>query len=182
MQEDLRLLMMRDVIDQAIQMVEQAVDIGVCDQLRCSIRDFNAKLDVLTETYPEVDELLNLITQNRWCELVDCGAGKPKPLSTADLSKPFVYDRKFGVFHCRLSHQMLMATLYGWHTGIDIDDNEDNLDYGQLADKYLEEIPGTCFLSSMAQFNENRVTCWSKDSLNAFELGFFDKFDYIGEF
>lgn len=39
-------------------------------------------------------------TPQQWQMLVEAGAQEPLPLHIADLSRPFVYDRMIGVFHC----------------------------------------------------------------------------------
>lgn len=101
----------------------------------------------------------------------DCGIGNPVPLAKADLSRPFIYDRAYGVFLCQHGHhQVAMSLLLAWHH-----DCDHGIDVGQklglsfsdgTADYYVEHTPGVCFKSSVGSNPE----AWQRGSLNAMEL------------
>ncbi len=113
-------------------------------------------------------------TQDQWCQMVSSQMSMPVPLYEADLDKPFVYDRKWGVFYVTCGyHWMAMGTLLAFRNGYD-----DPFDYGrflglsgynslhELADKWILETEGTCFASSM---DEETITVGKRGNLNAAE-------------
>lgn len=121
-----------------------------------------------------------------WWKMVDFGLSMPVPLHKADLTKPFVYDRSFGVFYVPAAkHQSAMSLLLAWQLGkqnyldiepSDIDIHECNLsDTGVLSDYYLEHTKGTCFLSSVSK----KIKAGKKGNLNSDELDCFGMVDYL---
>lgn len=115
--------------------------------------------------------------QELWWKMCDYRMSEPVPLEKADLSKPFVYDRAFGVFYVGASHhQSVMALLFAWHR-----DHEDYLDldvsgFGlrepcpiDLAERYLTMHVGTCFKSSVSQ----KVICGFLKNMNEKERDYF---------
>jgi hypothetical protein len=120
-----------------------------------------------------------------WWAMCDAGMSFPVPLRKADLSKEFVYDRRYGVFHCNFGkHQFVMALLLAWDQGVknylDIDHKKLNIsDWGKreiynFADYYLENTKGTCFLSSQSK----SIKVGKKGNLNSMELDYFSPIHY----
>lgn len=89
---------------------------------------------------------IQIITEEQWWDISDY-ASMPIPLREFDMSYPFVYDRRYGIFRCNFScHQILMATIYEWEHG------EQARTYNfpfDIADRYIIETPGTSFMSSV---------------------------------
>ena len=121
-----------------------------------------------------------------WWAMCDAGMSLPVPLRKADLSKEFVYDRRYGVFHCDFGkHQSVMALLLAWDHGVH---NYLRIDYKSLnigefgksdacsyADYYLENTKGTCFLSSQSE----TIKVGRKCNLNGLELDYFTPVQYL---
>lgn len=94
--------------------------------------------------------------------------------------RPFVYDRSYGAFILDIYHERLMAVLYMFHM---------DYPYAQMldevcgvkcfgyADKFLKEIPGTCYLSSCGV----NVEAGLIKNLTASEHKFFGDVDFIFE-
>ncbi len=80
----------------------------------------------------------------------------PIPLSKANLSHPFVYERRWGVFYVpNGKHQAAMSVLLAFQhnlqCGIDVAEKL-NLEYSaETADYWLEHTPGAAFLSSVSK-------------------------------
>src|SRR5882672_2654102 len=66
-------------------------------------------------------EIKNL-TGGLWNRFCDARMSFPVPLHESDLTKPFIYDRAYGVFYVAFGHhQVAMHTLLAIH-GVEIDD------------------------------------------------------------
>jgi len=103
-------------------------------------------------------EIKNL-TGGLWNRFCDARMSFPVPLHESDLTKPFIYDRAYGVFYVAFGHhQVAMHTLLAIH-GVEIDDISSG------ADMFIEEIPGTAFRSSVGKC----IITWSLKNLNAIE-------------
>jgi len=105
-------------------------------------------------------------TDEQWWLMCDCGLSLPEPISKADLSKPFIYDREYGVFYCNFgTHYLGMWCLLSFQDGIE------NLpsDHHVAADKWLSDKSGRAFKSSVSRgVFAGKIGC-----LNAIERRFF---------
>ncbi len=95
-------------------------------------------------------------SDKQWWKMCDAQMSLPVPLSKADLTRSFVYDRDFGVFYVQFgNHQVAMSLLLAWQHGCDdgIDVGEKlSLNFsGETADHWLEFTPGAAFLSSVGK-------------------------------
>jgi len=120
----------------------------------------------------------NLYTDSQWYAMVDAGLSAPQPLATAGfLNDMWVYYRPWGIMYVPTGyHQRAMATLFTIHHG-----HLDTIDYAaslgikgyraneELADRFLMELTGTAFKSSVGQ----SATTGSLSSLNAIERRIF---------
>jgi len=81
----------------------------------------------------------------------------PVTLKNADLSLPFVYDRKWGLFYVPMGyHQSVMATLLAFHSDClnyqELSEKmQQKLSQSECADTWLETIPGAAFKSSVGK-------------------------------
>lgn len=97
-----------------------------------------------------------IFTDKMWNKMVDFNMSLPVPLKKADLHKPFVYDRKFGVFYVPSGyHSMVMSLLLAWQHGFDSPvDVAHKLRLrlsGDTADHWLEHTHGAAFRSSVGK-------------------------------
>lgn len=97
--------------------------------------------------------------------------GQPVPLHEADLTKSFVYDRRWGVFYVPFGHhQLAMATLLAFHHGYTkalVAAKELGLKgSAEAADRWLEATPGAAFRSSVGK----NVQVGPKGNLTPIEL------------
>lgn len=112
-----------------------------------------------------------------WWLMCDYKMSEPVPLNTADLTKPFVYDRVFGVFYVPPArHQAAMALLLAWHndcrTYFDLDLKKLGLrdhDTADLSEYYLINHLGTCFKSSVSK----SIICGLLTNLSSVEKDYF---------
>lgn len=112
-------------------------------------------------------------TNEQWWKMCRAGMCMPDEIKDADLTKPFVYDRKYGFFIVSHSHhQIAMSLLLAFHLGY-----EDGIEAARKlklefssgsADYYLEHFPA-CFKSSVS----DKITIWKPDSLNDEEIEIF---------
>lgn len=112
-----------------------------------------------------------------WWLLCSFKMSEPVPLHKADLTKPFIYDRNFGVFYVPFGlHQAAMSLLLAWHfdtrTYLDLDvaalfGLRDH-DTGELSERFLM-MSGTCFKSGVGK----QIICYKKSNLNETELDYF---------
>lgn len=139
-------------------------------------------------TREQLHAYIDSIGDTKWYALCDAHGGMPKPLAEADLTKSWVYDREYGVFPVAGGyHQQVMAMLYAWHKGFsrtyDLQIHLEETEGGRrketsyLADKFIEEIPGTAFKSSVGK----KVNAGARGSLTVIEKRFFGDITYIME-
>lgn len=95
------------------------------------------------------------ITDGMWYKMCGLDMSRPVPLGVADLSLPFVYERRFGVFYVPFGrHQGAMALLLTFqHNSTNIQEVAKKLGlslYGTkpMADYWLHHTPGAAFKSS----------------------------------
>ena len=96
------------------------------------------------------------MTTRQWNQFCNACMSHPVPLGEADLTKPFVYERRFGVFYTPSGmHQSAMSFLLALQLGVDT-----GIAAGQqlkvscsagTADYWLEHTPGAAFLSSVGK-------------------------------
>lgn len=121
-------------------------------------------------------------TDPQWWSMCDANMSEPVPLARADLTKPFVYDRKYGVFYVPSGfHQTAMSVLLAFHhglvKGVDVSQKL-KLRYSEgTSDEWLRTIPGTCFKSSVGK----RVNAGKRANLSAVEKRFFIDIEYLFE-
>lgn len=116
----------------------------------------------------------NLFTDEMRRALLMCHTCYPVALENADLSQPFVYDRKYGLFYVPMGyHQVTMSTLLAFHFGMvcgfDVAKKLNLIFACETADYWLEHIPGTAFKSSCTK----NVLVAHCSNLNAHEKLFF---------
>lgn len=113
---------------------------------------------------------INDIDDEMICEMHDTYMKKPVSIDLADLTKPFIYDRDWGVFYIVPGqHQMCMSILYSWRFGhssvrsmirndpefkarVKANSYSSNSKYSFIADLYLLELEGTVISSSVTDF------------------------------
>lgn len=101
-------------------------------------------------------ELPEEITDEMWWAMCDFHMAPPVALGEAELSIPFVYERKWGVFYVPMGmHQgamsLLLAFQHGLTDGIDVG-NKLGLKYSEeTADYWLEHTIGAAFRSSVGK-------------------------------
>lgn len=122
----------------------------------------------------------NWITDQMWNAMCNAKMSLPVPILEADLSKPFVYDRSYGVFYVPSgSHQIAMSLLLAWNmnekNGVRIAERL-GVPYSHgTADYYLENVEGTAFLSSVGK----SVIAGKKNNLNETEKDCFGNIKYL---
>lgn len=121
-----------------------------------------------------------------WWAMCDAGMSRPVKLVNADLSKEFLYDRRYGVFYCQFGkHQFAMALLLAWDLGVENYLDIDHIKLGvsdwaarevsTFADYFLENTKGTCFKSSVGK----SIKSGKIGNLNSMELDYFYPVDYL---
>jgi len=96
------------------------------------------------------------LTQHQWNKFCDFCMSEPVPLGQADLTRPFVYERQYGVFYVPGGKHpsvmsFLLALQHGCEDGIDVAENL-KLEYSSgTADYWLENTPGAAFRSSVGK-------------------------------
>ncbi|MDO9068661.1 MAG: hypothetical protein Q7W05_09430 [Deltaproteobacteria bacterium] len=96
------------------------------------------------------------ITDEMFWRMCDCKMGRPVPLEQADLTKPFVYERRWGWFYVPSGHhQVAMTLLLAWQHRCDhpVDVAEKlGLNFSdETADYWFEHTPGAAFRSSVGK-------------------------------
>lgn len=115
-------------------------------------------------------------TEEQFWKMCDAHMSDPVPLKNADLSKPFVYERQYGIFYvpCGM-HPLAMSTLlafqHGCNDAVDVAEKLGLRMSSGTADRWLETTAGACFKSSQSK----KISTWSAKSLNAFERRIFTK-------
>lgn len=122
-------------------------------------------------------ELPSDISDKMWWSMCDFHMSPPEPLKHADLSKPFVYERRWGVFYVPMGmHQgamsLLLAFAHGFDDGIDCAKHL-CLDYSEeTADHWIETRPGAAFRSSVGKViqigSESNITIAERRAFNSF--------------
>jgi hypothetical protein len=120
------------------------------------------------------------ITNSKWDAMCNANMEEPIPLEQADLTKPFVYDRRYGVFPVpRGSHQIAMSLLLAWEHGLKngvLVAEKLKLSYSHgTADHFLKHTEGTAFLSSVGK----SICAGSKANLNEKEKDYFGRITYL---
>lgn len=123
--------------------------------------------------------------QLKTLQYCDFSVSHPVFLLEADLSRPFVYDRKFGLFYVGSgNHPHIMSMLLAFHNGFD--EQYGALDYAdsvglrwssETADRYLETIKGTAFKSSV----HDTIFAGKRNNLSPSERKFFGDVKYLFE-
>jgi len=95
-------------------------------------------------------------TEGQFWKLCDAQMDLPVPLAVADLTKPFVYTRKYGVFYVSSGyHQMAMSLLLAFdHGSLNPIYAAEALGLSfpfKSADHWLRTTPGTAFRSSVGK-------------------------------
>lgn len=96
------------------------------------------------------------LNQHQWNQFCDFCMSEPIPLAQADLSRPFVYERQYGVFYVPWNYHpsvmsFLLAMQFGCEDGIDVAEKL-KLNYSSgTADYWLENTPGAAFRSSVGK-------------------------------
>lgn len=116
-----------------------------------------------------------------WWAMCDAHMSQPVKLRDADITKPFIYDRRWGLFYVPFGyHEFAMGTLYSINNGetnrIDMAEKIGRpYELSTLADLWLEEH-GTAYMSGVAKI----ITAWSFENLNRQEHDVFgDSIWYI---
>jgi len=108
-------------------------------------------------------------TDEQWWAMCDANMSLPEPLAKADLTKPFVYERRFGVFYVPFGyHQLAMGTLLAFQHGLTKPGQVAellNLNLFGTGGHWLEHTEGACFFSSVGR----TFQVWNPRSLNAIE-------------
>lgn len=122
----------------------------------------------------------NSLLDDFWYSMSDAGMSLPVTLNDADLSIPFVYFRKYGVFYVSPeNHHHAMALLLAWEMDcydyLDIDNESIGIqdffscDVHSFSDYFLEHFKGTCYMSSV----NNKIRAFSSKNLNSMEIDTF---------
>lgn len=120
--------------------------------------------------------------------MCDSGISFPVPIDEADLSRSFVYDRRYGVFYVTFGrHHFAMALLLVWDLGVY---NYLHIDYEKLgisefrsddiyeySDYFLSKTKGTCYKSSQAK----SIKAGQRGNLNERESDYFVMVDYLDQ-
>lgn len=120
-------------------------------------------------------------TQEQWWQLCNCNCDLPIPLEKADLTKPFVYHRKYGLFYVPSgSHNLTMATFLAFDHGFDkplevCTSLGIKLGISHCSDYWLEHTQGAAFKSSVSP----KVQAGKRKHLNQKEKDYFGNISYI---
>lgn len=117
------------------------------------------------------------LTSHQWNKFCDFGMVEPIPLGQADLTIPFVYERRFGLFYVPggmhpSAMSFLLALQHDCKDGIEVAAKL-NLRYsGGTAEHWLEHTPGAAFRSSVGK----RIQVGTGRGLTALERRLFGDF------
>ena len=131
------------------------------------------------------------VTDEKLYQLVDYKLSNPISLEDGNLTKSFLYDRKFGFFYVSGgNHQLAMALFFSWHKGFlnphELYESEEYKEikstgigrFEALADKYIDEIKGTCFKSSVSRY----IIGGKIENFNKYEMEMFeDRIRFLDE-
>lgn len=121
-------------------------------------------------------------TEQQWWKMCGVGLDLPVSLHQADLARPFVYERRYGVFYVPGGHHpsamsYLLALQHGCEDGIEVAAKL-KLEYsGGTADHWLEHTPGAAFKSSVGK----RIQVATGRGLTILERRLFGDFDCVFE-
>lgn len=124
------------------------------------------------------------IPEKRWWAMCDAKMPEPETLDAADVTHSFVYSRRYGFFQVPFGqHQVVMALLLAWEHGHDVPPRKLFIiyavnEFGSLADRFLETVPGAAFRSSV---RNAKITAGLRSNLNEVERARFGEIDYIFE-
>lgn len=119
-------------------------------------------------------------SDEQWWAMCDIQMSRPVPLNVADLTKPFIYCREFGVFYVGGGRHMAAMTLLlaFQHGELDWLDIAPKLSleypYG-TSEHWLEHTPGAAVLSSVSK----TIEAFSVSNLNEAERNAFAKIRYL---
>lgn len=104
----------------------------------------------------ETFELPANMTQQMWWKMCDCQMELPIALAQADLSKPFIYERKWGVFYVpsgyhQAAMSLLLAFQHNLNSGVDVAKKLGLVHSEGTADHWLEHTQGAAFRSSVGK-------------------------------
>jgi len=131
------------------------------------------------EKAPDPNYVIDWESDKIWWRLCDFNASKPIPLNEADITKPFIYCRRYGLFYVGFgNHQLFMSWLYSVdQVGLDAAGDyqyDGDYDFYDLADKFLVEYDGACMQSSVGINSGLRtILCDRIDNMNPTELKIF---------
>lgn len=120
------------------------------------------------------------LTQRQWNKFCDFCMSDPVPLAQADLSRPFVYEREYGVFYVPSGYlpsamSLLLALRHGCEDGINVAEKL-KLEYSSgTAAHWLEHTPGAAFKSSVGK----RIQVATGRGLTVQERRLFGEFDCV---
>lgn len=95
------------------------------------------------------------ISDEMFWGMCDAHMSDPVPLQQADLTKPFVYERRWGVFYTPFGyHQSAMGLLLAWQHGcrkvIPVTEKL-GIAHDGAADYWLQHTPGAAFRSAVGK-------------------------------
>lgn len=101
-------------------------------------------------------ELPPEFTDVMFWKMCDCHMSDPVPLASADLTRPFVYERRWGVFYVPFGyHPISMSLLLAWQHGCDdaveVADKLGLQMSDETSDHWLRHTPGAAFRSSVGK-------------------------------
>jgi hypothetical protein len=96
------------------------------------------------------------ITEAMWWKMCDCQMELPIALDKADLSQPFIYERKWGVFYVpsgyhQAAMSLLLAFQHGLVSGVEVAKKLNLKHSEETADHWLEFTQGAAFRSSVGK-------------------------------
>lgn len=121
-----------------------------------------------------------ILTEDQFWAVCSDNMSDPLSLGKADLSKPFIYERRFGVFYVPPVHHpngmsLLLAFQHGLHNGAAVGEKLRIQYSAGTADEWLRTTPGACFRSSVGK----RVQAGAPDALTVIERRLFGEIQYI---
>lgn len=96
------------------------------------------------------------LKNRQWNQFCDFGMSDPVPLASADLTRSFVYERRFGVFYVPSGMHtsvmsFLLALQMGCDHGIDAAEKLGVAYSGGTAEYWMEHTPGGAMRSSVGK-------------------------------
>ncbi len=118
------------------------------------------------------------IPDKQWWAMCNAQLSEPVALAQADLSKPFVYDRDFGVMYCPFGHHqnamtLLLAFAHGCADQIEVAEKF-GLDAPGTADKWLETRPGAAYRSAVG----SKIRAGRRGGMTMIEKRIFGEVEY----